>query len=150
MTSTRLDTAKTEAEMRAAVERHWTVSDASDEAGEYAIYAEGVLIPVKHLINGESIRQMAASEVTYFHIELSEHAVIFAEGMTAESYLETGDRTSFANGAPATALHPLWGSEARDVGMIFEALGAAPLRITGPEVARVRALLAERQRNLAA
>jgi hypothetical protein len=31
-----------EAEMRAMVERHWTASDASDESGEYAIYAESV------------------------------------------------------------------------------------------------------------
>jgi hypothetical protein len=117
---------------------------------DHAVYAEGVLIPVKHLVNGESIRQIAVSELTYFHIELPEHAVIFAEGMTAESYLETGDRRSFANGAAETALHPLWGSEARDVSLIFEVLGAAPLRITGPEVARLRAMLAERQRNLAA
>jgi hypothetical protein len=34
--------AESEAEMRAAVERHWTSSDASDEEDEYAIYAEGV------------------------------------------------------------------------------------------------------------
>jgi hypothetical protein len=34
--------AENEAEMRAAVERHWAFSDASDEDGEYAIYAPGV------------------------------------------------------------------------------------------------------------
>jgi hypothetical protein len=109
---------------------------------DHAVLAAGVLIPVKHLVNGTSVVQVAVEAVTYFHIELSEHAVIHAEGLPAESYLDTGDRADFANGGAAMTLHPAWGGAARDVTLIHEALGAAPLRVAGPEVDRVRALLA--------
>ncbi|GAB0120281.1 Hint domain-containing protein [Acidisoma sp. 7E03] len=109
---------------------------------DHAIFAEGVLIPVKHLLNGDSIRQMRRRHVTYHHVELPRHAVILAEGLPAESYLDTGDRQAFAGGAGPIALHPAWGAEARDVALIQEALGAAPVRVTGPEITRLRARLA--------
>jgi hypothetical protein len=105
--------------------------------------AKGVLIPVKHLINGMTVRQVAVASITYFHVELAEHAVILAEGLAAESYLDTGDRSSFAN-APVTQRHPAFGSERQDVALILEALRCAPLRITRPAVERVRAGLAAR------
>lgn len=111
---------------------------------DHAIFAEGVLIPVRHLVNGTTIRQVRRRRVAYFHVELPRHAVLLAEGLAVESYLDTGDRQSFANGGGAEALHPAWGGEGRDVALILEALGAAPLRVTGPEVARVRQALAAR------
>jgi autotransporter passenger strand-loop-strand repeat protein len=106
---------------------------------DHAIFAEGVLIPVKHLIDGHSIRQTDVARVTYHHIELPRHAVVLAEGLAVESYLDTGDRLAFAG--DTTSLHPAWGSEARDLALIAEAVGYAPLRVTGPEVERVRAQL---------
>ena len=109
---------------------------------DHAIFAEGVLIPVRHLINGGSVRQIDAGRVTYVHIELARHVVILAEGLAAESYLDTGDRTAFEEGGPAVTLHPVFGSERRDVSLIMEARGYAPLRVTGPEVEAVRARLA--------
>jgi Hint domain len=55
----------------------------------HAIYIDGVLIPVKYLVNGVSITQ-CAPEVTeiidYLHIELYAHDVIYAEGATAETF----------------------------------------------------------------
>ena len=39
-------------------------------------------------------------EAHYFHIELSEHDVLLAEGLTAESYLDTGNRDVFADVSP--------------------------------------------------
>ncbi len=110
---------------------------------DHAILAEGVLIPIKHLINGMTVRQVETDSVTYFHVELPEHDVILAEGLPAESYLDTGDRLSFANGA-VTDLHPAFGSAREDVTLTMDALGFAPLRIVGPEVERVRARLAAR------
>ncbi|MCB8877104.1 Hint domain-containing protein [Acidisoma silvae] len=115
---------------------------------DHAVFAEGVLIPVKHLINGTTIRQIDVAAVTYFHIELPAHDVILAEGLPAESYLDTGDRNAFANGDGPVALHPSWASEARDVTLIFDVLGAAPLRVTGIEVDSVKAQLT-RQAKLA-
>jgi hypothetical protein len=106
---------------------------------DHAVFAAGVLIPVKHLINGTSIRQVTLAEVTYHHIALPSHSVIWAEGLPTESYLDTGDRASFAGAT--MALHPAWGGEARDVAVIFDALGYAPLCVTGPQVDAVRAAI---------
>jgi microcystin-dependent protein len=71
---------------------------------EHAIYVEGVLIPIRHLVNGTSIAPDASFEsVTYFHVELERHNILLAEGLPAESWLDTGNRSMFAN-APVTAL----------------------------------------------
>jgi parallel beta-helix repeat protein len=109
---------------------------------DHAIFAEGVFIPVKYLINGGSIAQLATSAVTYFHVEMSSHTALYSAGLATESYLDTGDRASFANTPDVVALHPAFGSSRTDVTLLWEALGYAPLRVTGPEVERVRAQLA--------
>lgn len=111
---------------------------------DHAIYAEGVLVPVKHLINGGNVAQVWVANVTYFHVEVTGHDVLLAEGLAAESYLDTGDRRSFANGSRVVSLHPAWGSEARDIALFMEAEGYAPLTVTGPLVAALRARLAAR------
>lgn len=109
-----------------------------DLSPDHAIFAEGVFIPVKHLVNGRTIRQMSVASVTYFHVELDGHAVIYAEGLPTESYLDSGDRASFVNAEGAVALHPAFGQARADVSLVWEARAYAPLRVTGPEVARVR------------
>jgi autotransporter passenger strand-loop-strand repeat protein len=114
---------------------------------DHAVFAEGVLIPVKQLVNGTTIRQIDVETVSYFHVELADHNIILAEGLPSETYLDTGDRRSFANAPGAIALHPSWGSVAGDVTLILDALGAAPLRVTGIEVKRVRAHLAARAKR---
>ena len=113
---------------------------------DHAVYAEGVLIPVKHLIDGALIRQVTVAHVTYVHIELSHHQLVLAEGLPVESYLDAGDRAGFSGG-PVVALHPEWGKHRGDVAMFSEALAYAPLRVTGAEVDRVRAKLAVRCRH---
>ncbi len=72
---------------------------------DHAVFVNGVLIPVKLLINGTTVRQGERDRVRYFHVELPGHAVILAEGLTVESYLDTGDRARFSGG-PITALYP--------------------------------------------
>ena len=64
---------------------------------DHAVFADGVLIPIKYLINGTTIAQITVDDVTYYHIELTRHDLLCAEGLTAESYLDTGDRANFAN-----------------------------------------------------
>ena len=108
---------------------------------DHAVFAEGVLIPVKHLIGGNAIRQIRLPAVTYFHIELHRHAVIFAEGLAVESYLDTGDRSAFDTADGPAILYPAFGSERGDITLVMDALGYAPLRIAGPEVEAVRAQL---------
>jgi hypothetical protein len=105
---------------------------------DHAIFAEGVLIPIKHLLNGSTITQPAAGAVTYYHVELSHHAVILAEGLPVETYRDTGDRSAFARASGVTMLHPAFGSAGADTALVGDALGYAALRVTGPEVDRVR------------
>lgn len=108
---------------------------------DHAVYAEDMLVPVKHLINGSNITQVQVAQVEYFHVELPRHDVVLAEGLPVESYLDTGDRASFGCEPGVVALHPAWGIEARDVTLVMEAAGYAPLHVVGPEVESLRARL---------
>jgi hypothetical protein len=73
----------------------------------HGICEGGVLVPAWRLINGVSITQVpAVDQVEYFHIELDQHAVIFAEGAPAETYLDIGDRAQFQTSTGADAPPP--------------------------------------------
>jgi hypothetical protein len=99
---------------------------------DHAVFVNDVLVPVKHLINNTSIAQVPTEHVIYYHVELSEHAILLAEGLPAESYLDTGDRSNFVNGDGVIALYPDLASR------IWEAEGCAPLVVTGPKVEAIR------------
>jgi len=74
---------------------------------DHALLIDGVLIQASLLVNGASIRQLSAvSRLQYFHIELASHDILLAEGAPAESYLDTGNRISFANGPAWLDTHP--------------------------------------------
>ena len=93
---------------------------------DHAVYVGDVLIPIKHLINGTSIAQVPMDEVTYYHVALPEHDLLSADGLLAESYLESRDSFGFATGRPVRGMHPdLWSLK-------WEADGCAPLIVTGP------------------
>jgi ELWxxDGT repeat protein len=104
---------------------------------DHAVFADGVLIPIRYLINGRTVVQEPATRITYWHVELPRHAVLLAEGLAAESYLETGQRDAFANGGAAVRLHPDFAARVR------EAQACAPIMVTGPVVAALRARLSE-------
>jgi collagen type I/II/III/V/XI/XXIV/XXVII alpha len=109
---------------------------------DHGVFAQGALIPVKYLINGTTIRQIAVDQVTYHHIELERHAVILADGLGAESFLDIGDRSALGIGRwPDDATEAERGI---DVQLLREALACAPIRVTGPLVDRVRDRLAGR------
>lgn len=103
---------------------------------DHAVYLDGVLIPIRYLVNGTTIAQVRRDSVTYYHIELATHDVLLAEGAAAESYLDTGDRSNFANAPGTTQLHPDFSLA------VWEAEGRAPLVIAGPLLAAARAGLA--------
>jgi hypothetical protein len=73
----------------------------------HAIYIDGMLIPASALVNGKTIIANAkpqALSLTYYHVELETHEVIFAEGLAVESLL--GDSaTGFDNSADYVALY---------------------------------------------
>ncbi|MDR3537962.1 MAG: Hint domain-containing protein [Acetobacteraceae bacterium] len=102
---------------------------------DHALFAEGALVPVKFLVDGDAITQRAVETVTYWHIELDRHDVLLAEGVPAESYLDTGDRACFTNAGGVATLHPKFGP------LTWEAEGCAPLVVTGPVLDRLRATL---------
>ena len=66
-----------------------------------------MLIPARRLINGATIVQdRNLRSVEYFHVELETHALLIAEGLLAESYLDTGNRAFYDNAGLAMVLHP--------------------------------------------
>ena len=74
---------------------------------DHAVFVDGMLICVRQLVNGSTIRRERGwTAVDYYHVELSGHAILLAEGLPAESYLDTGNRTFFANSGAHLLLHP--------------------------------------------
>jgi hypothetical protein len=71
---------------------------------DHAVFVENVLICIRLLVNGSTIRtERGWTAVDYYHVELNDHAILLAEGLPAESYLDTGNRSFFANfGVPLT------------------------------------------------
>ena len=114
---------------------------------DHAIYyvdddGVGALIPVRYLINGGTIARETLDDVTYWHVELPAHDVLFANGLPAESYLETGNRAAFANGGAVVRVKPDFAQR------MWEAEGCAPLVAAGAVLARARAHLLARSRML--
>jgi collagen type I/II/III/V/XI/XXIV/XXVII alpha len=111
---------------------------------DHAIFVEGVLIPVKYLIDHHSITPVAQDQVVYYHIELTRHSVVLAEGLPAESYLDIGDRSNFGNGGRWVQLFPDFSTRRPDTSLIWEAQGCAELVVCGPHVAAARRKVAAR------
>jgi hypothetical protein len=102
---------------------------------DHAVYVGEVLIPVRLLVNGTSIAQVAVERVVYYHVELPRHDVLLAQGLPAESYLDVRDRSDFANGPGPVQLYPDFASR------MWEAYGCAPLVVTGVGLERARAVV---------
>jgi autotransporter passenger strand-loop-strand repeat protein len=102
---------------------------------DHAVFFGGVLIPVRYLINDATIVQEAVDVVSYWHVELPEHGVLLAEGLPAESYLDTGNRGAFANGGGNTMLHPDFALR------VWETEGCARLVRAGAELVAIRNVL---------
>jgi hypothetical protein len=109
---------------------------------DHALLVDGHLVPVRYLLNGATIVQEAAGRVRYFHVELATHDILLAEGLPAESYLDTGNRGAFANGGGARMLHPDF---ARG---IWQAQACADLVLDGPVLAGIRRRLLDVARTL--
>ncbi|WP_080504714.1 Hint domain-containing protein [Gluconobacter oxydans] len=63
---------------------------------EHCLFFEGKFVPVRMLVNGQSIfYDKSITSYDYYHVETEQHSVITADGMLTESYLDTGNRRSF-------------------------------------------------------
>ena len=97
---------------------------------DHAVFVDGAFIPVRYLLNGATITQEYWTEITYHHVELDRHDVLFAEGLPAESYLDSGNRATFGStDGVVVALNALdvWATKAH-----------APLVVDGPALAQAK------------
>jgi len=90
-------------------------------------------------------RQVPLESVEYWHVELDSHDVILAEGLAAESYLDTGNRGRLfqqwrfriwkptRTSSPSTGLTP-----------------ACPLVLDGPEIHQAKTQLLARAQSAGA
>jgi autotransporter passenger strand-loop-strand repeat protein len=109
---------------------------------DHALFLHGHLVPAKALVGAGGITQSAQDSVCYHHLELSRHAVMFAENTAVESYLDTGNRGCFENAAGAVLLHPDFGQRLR------EAKSCAPFADAGPPVNLARREIEYREESL--
>jgi hypothetical protein len=109
---------------------------------DHAVFADGVLIPVRYLVNGATILREDVASVTYWHVEMDAHDVLLAEGLPVESYLDTGNRGAFMESDGAVAMHADF---ARGV---WDRAGCAPLVLDGAELEAVRSVLLEQAEAL--
>jgi len=101
---------------------------------DHAIEFCNTLIPIRYLLNGMTVKQVQLPSVEYWHVELDNHDVLMAEGLPAESYLDTGNRNQFDNNT-ISHLHADFSA-------------APPLTLAGPAIAQTRAHLLSRARAL--
>jgi hypothetical protein len=81
---------------------------------DHALLVDGLLVQAAALVNGTTIVRVPAPapRFTYFHVELGTHDLVLAEGVPAESFLDTVTRRRFDNHAEFEALY---GSEAATI-----------------------------------
>jgi hypothetical protein len=108
------------------------------------VFIAGVLVPIRHLLNGASIAQIPLPTVAYHHVELAHHDVLLAESLPCESFLDAGNRAAFANGTAWTELYPDFCQRRHD------AEGCAPRLLAGPRLAHIRRALSLRAASLSA
>jgi hypothetical protein len=68
-------------------------------SADHALFLEGVLVQAGALINGNTItREENMAEVfTYYHVEVSDHSLILAENVPAETFVDNVSRMAFDN-----------------------------------------------------
>ena len=109
----------------------------------HAMFLDGVLVPAWALVNGSTIAaERTCSRVDYFHVELAQHDVIFAEGSPTESFVDDDSRWLFDNAREYATLYPAGTPPAEY---------CAPRHVSGPEIEAIRQKLAYRagERTLA-
>jgi autotransporter passenger strand-loop-strand repeat protein len=106
---------------------------------DHALAVDGALLRAIDLANGVSVAQVPCRRVDYWHVELDAHDILLAEGLPAESYLDTGNRTAFVDGGAFIEAFP-------DFKPKHWAQTCLPLKLDGERLARTKAHLIARLR----
>lgn len=74
---------------------------------DHALLIDGVLVHARALVNGTTVvhETATAAPFTYYHIETEDHAVVLAEGVAAETYVNRASRAGFDNFAEYQEQH---------------------------------------------
>ncbi|AXN01961.1 hypothetical protein CJF59_15185 (plasmid) [Acetobacter pomorum] len=84
---------------------------------EHCLFFKDCFVPVRMLVNGMSIfYDKSITSYDYYHIETEQHSIITADGMLTESYLDTGNRSSFRQEGKVATLRGAVKSWADDAG----------------------------------
>lgn len=106
---------------------------------DHCMFVNGSLVPAKLLINGTTVSQpITLNPVDYYHIELEQHDVIWANGAMAETYLDLGNRHVFLEPGVLQFTSP----------KAYDAKACYPLAYSGPAVDAARAIITEREVEL--
>jgi hypothetical protein len=67
---------------------------------DHALLIDGVMVQAGALVNGRSIvrETVQADSFVYYHVELANHALVLAEGVPAETFIDNVQRRGFDNG----------------------------------------------------
>ncbi len=117
---------------------------------DHALLIGNVLIHAGALVNGGSIvRESQVPPIfSYFHVELADHALIVAEGVAAETFVDNADRLAFENWAEHAALYPAGKPIAEMPYPRAKAARQVPLPIRKALALRQQALVPEWARRL--
>ncbi len=113
---------------------------------EHCLFLDSKLIPARMLVNDSSI--VVGTDLTqyeYFHVELERHGILIADGLEAESYLDTGNRGNFVN-AEVPGLRPDFSVDPAHKSWAEDA--AAPLAVDRDTVEPIWKRLAARAAGL--
>ena len=103
------------------------------------MYFDGKLIPAMLLVNGKTITQYFSRHAfEYFHVELDRFDILLAEGAAAESYVDTGNRSTFENVKTVSMLADFGPAEGRP------SIDGIQIARSGPAVEAVRKHLLKR------
>ncbi|GAB4072190.1 Hint domain-containing protein [Ancylobacter sonchi] len=73
---------------------------------DHALFLDGVLVHAAALVNGTTIVRVKPEEgFTYYHVEVEDHALVLAEGVAAETFVDNVTRRRFDNYSEFEALY---------------------------------------------
>lgn len=110
---------------------------------EHSLFFKDKFIPVRMLVNNHSIYyDYSITSYDYYHLETESHSVIFADGMTTESYLDTGNRSVFSQKNNVTSLSVAPSKN-------WEQDASAPLAVSREQVEPIYRQIEQRAHNMA-